>query len=178
MDIDKLDFKQIYGAGYIGSNANSSVLTTTSTSNISYTTATVNGAITNTGTADVTERGVCYGTSAYPTTAGSKVREFVGAPYGATTFSESITGLTQTTTYHVRMYAINSVGTNYGEDLSFTTLTSAAAGTPVVSTGSASVTTSPNNQNYDTMTSFFLTALPWISGILLFVCAIWILRGG
>ena len=47
----------------------------------------------------------------------------------------NISGLTQTTTYHFRMVAINSAGTVYGADRTFTTLS--AAGPPVVITNPA-----------------------------------------
>ena len=45
---------------------------------------------------------------------------------GTGTFTSSITGLTPNTTYYVRAYATNSVGTAYGEELSFTTMPTGA----------------------------------------------------
>ena len=52
-----------------------------------------------------------------------------------------LTGLTPGTTYHVRAYAVNSVGTAYGNELIFTTT---ALAVPTVSTseiGSITYTT-------------------------------------
>jgi len=69
------------------------------------------------GGAAVTVRGVCWSTSVNPTTSNSKTTN--GSGTGS--FTSSITGLSQGTTYHVRAYATNSVGTSYGSDRSFTT---------------------------------------------------------
>jgi hypothetical protein len=40
---------------------------------------------------------------------------------GTGTFSSSITGLTSRRLYYVRAYATNSVGTSYGQNVSFST---------------------------------------------------------
>lgn len=77
------------------------------------------GNVTSDGGAAISERGFVYGTSVNPTTGGSKL--IVSGTTGI--FSGIITGLVPNTTYHVRAYAINSVGTTYGADLTFTTLT-------------------------------------------------------
>ena len=42
---------------------------------------------------------------------------------GTGTFTSNIIGLTANTQYYVRAYATNSVGTSYGNEVSFTTLT-------------------------------------------------------
>jgi gliding motility-associated-like protein len=91
---------------------------TNSPSLITTNSASLGGNIINDGGANVTERGVVYGTSINPTTANTKVQ--IGTGLG--TFSQNVTGLTALTTYHVRAYAINSVGTSYGADSTFTTL--------------------------------------------------------
>ena len=69
------------------------------------------------GGADVTARGVCWSTSANPTINDFKTSN--GTGIGA--FTSSITDLSPGVTYHVRAYAVNSVGAGYGSDLSFTT---------------------------------------------------------
>ena len=92
-------------------------ITTTALSEITATTASSGGNITNNGGANVTARGVCWSTSANPTTANTKTID--GSGSGA--FTSSITGLSNNTTYHVRAYATNSAGTAYGDDISFTT---------------------------------------------------------
>ena len=92
-------------------------LTTTAVSNISLTTATSGGNITNTGRADIIARGVCWSTSKNPVVTGSHTSD--GAASGS--FTSSLTQLAPNTLYYVRAYATNSVGTAYGNEVSFTT---------------------------------------------------------
>ena len=92
-------------------------VTTTAASGITATTATLGGNITDNGGATVTDRGIVYNTTGTPTTANTKVQ--IGSGDGS--FSNEITGLTANTEYYVRAYAINSEGTSYGSEESFTT---------------------------------------------------------
>ena len=94
-------------------------VTTTDVTNIAQTTATSGGNVTSDGGATVTTRGVCWNTSTNPTTANSHTTDGSGTG----TFVSNLTGLTANTLYYVRAYATNSVGTSYGNELSFTTLT-------------------------------------------------------
>ena len=108
--------------------------------------------MTSDGGASVTARGICWATTANPVVTGNHTTDGTGTG----TFVGSIVGLNGGTAYHVRAYAINSVGTAYGADASFTTLevptvsttaitsitpTSANGGGNVTSDGGASVTT-------------------------------------
>jgi len=93
-------------------------LSTVAISNISYTTASSGGSITNDGGAAVTARGVCWSTSINPTIALS-TKTIDGSGIGS--FTSSITGLVAGTSYYVRGYATNSVGTAYGNQVVFTT---------------------------------------------------------
>ncbi len=93
------------------------VTTTSTVTSITYNSGTAGGNVTNEGNTTVTERGVCWSTSANPTTSNSKLANGSGSG----TFTVSVTGLNASTTYHVRAYAINSVGTAYGDDVSFIT---------------------------------------------------------
>ena len=95
------------------------IITTTAVTSIYGTNATSGGTISTDGGAPVTVRGVCWSTAANPTTALS-TKTSNGTGIG--TFTSDITGLTKNTTYHVRAYAINSLGTAYGGDSVFTTL--------------------------------------------------------
>ena len=125
--------------------------------------ATTGGNISSDGGSTITARGICFSTTPNPTTTSSTI---MGGG-GTGSFVSNITGLTSGTTYYVRVYATNSIGTYYGNELNFTTqngviiLTtsnisavtaiSAASGGNITSDGGALVTsrgicfsTSPN----------------------------------
>ena len=110
-------------------------LTTTVASSITQTTAISGGLIASDGGTVVTALGVCWSTSANPTTADSKTND--GAGLGS--FSSSITGLAANTTYYLKAYALNSVGTSYGNEVTFTTSVapSTVPGAPTIETASA-----------------------------------------
>jgi uncharacterized protein (TIGR02145 family) len=93
-------------------------LSTSSISNIQATSATGGGMVTSDGNASVTARGICWGLNTNPTISDSKTNDGAGAGQ----FVSSLTSLSAGSTYHVRAYATNSVGTAYGADLSFATL--------------------------------------------------------
>ena len=99
------------------------VVTTTAASGVTTTTAVSGGNVTDDGGAEVTARGVCWGTSANPTISGSKTTDGKGTG----SFSSNLTGLTPGTKYYVRAYATNSVGTAYGNEIDFTTTALAGA---------------------------------------------------
>jgi hypothetical protein len=92
---------------------------TAAASSILGITATSGGEVISDGGADVTDRGVCWNTSPTPTTANTKTTDGTGIRG----FSSDITCLTANTTYYVRAYATNSVGTAYGAEMTFTTIT-------------------------------------------------------
>ncbi len=100
-------------------------VTTDTSSNILSTSATCGGFVSGSGGSSVTARGVCWSTSHNPTVNDSHTSE--GSGTGR--FSSNISGLATGTTYYVRAYATNSVGTAYGEERSFTTETSSVAPT-------------------------------------------------
>lgn len=93
------------------------VLTTVNVSGITQTGAVSGGNITTDGGASVIARGACWSTSSEPTVEGSHTTD--GIDVGS--FTSTITGLTANTNYYVKSYATNSVGTAYGNELSFTT---------------------------------------------------------
>ena len=86
-------------------------------SDVSQNSATVRGFVSADGAVVVTERGVCYSTSPAPTTSNSKVT----GGSGAGSFGCTLSDLSANTTYYARAYAVNSAGTGYGSQLSFTT---------------------------------------------------------
>jgi len=99
----------------------SPTVVTNAANNITDTTATLNGSITNTGGENAIERGFEWGTSSgvYPsnwTSLGS---------YGTGAFSRGIASLAPSTTYYFRAKAKNSAGWGYGAEIFFTTNASA-----------------------------------------------------
>lgn len=92
-------------------------VTTTATTAVTGNSAMTGGNVTVTGGAEVTARGVCYGTDHNPTIGGSKTTD----DKGAGEFTSSLTGLKGNTTYYVRAYATNSAGTGYGPEVTFKT---------------------------------------------------------
>lgn len=94
------------------------VITTTTVTEVSYTTATSGGDLTDEGGASVVSKGVCWNTSVDPSIANSKTIENGGLG----TFKSNITQLTPNTKYYVRAYGMNSAGIGYGNQVSFTTL--------------------------------------------------------
>lgn len=79
--------------------------------------ATCGGNVISDGGSEVTDRGICWSTNEYPTLNGNHTND--GSGIGS--FSSDITGLVAGTTYYVRAFATNSVGTRYGDQKSFTT---------------------------------------------------------
>lgn len=103
-------------------------VTTAAVTELTATTAVGGGEVTNAGTAPVTVRGVVWSTNQNPTTADNKTED--GSGVGV--FGSALTGLTASTTYYVRAYATSSVGTAYGNEVSFTT----PAASPVITLAS------------------------------------------
>jgi hypothetical protein len=93
------------------------ISSTTTPSSITQTSAYCGGSITSDGGFSIIAKGVCWSTTINPTTSNSKTSN--GS--GSSSFSSSITGLSLGTTYYVRAYATNSIGTSYGNQVNFTT---------------------------------------------------------
>ena len=90
-------------------------VTTNAVSSITSNTAICGGMVVSDGGFGITARGVVFSTSPDPTVAGPHTSDGVGV--GA--FVSQLTGLTTHTTYYVRAYATNGVGTVYGEQRVF-----------------------------------------------------------
>ena len=95
-------------------------VTTSSVTNISTNSATSGGTIVDSYNDEISiaARGVCWSTSSNPTISNSHTTNGTGTG----SFTSSITGLIQNTTYYVRAYATTSNGTVYGSQKSFTTV--------------------------------------------------------
>jgi hypothetical protein len=109
-------------------------VTNLSATNITSTTATSGGNVTDDGGAAISARGVCWSINQNPSISDSKTTN--GSGKGS--FSSSITGLTPGTTYFLKSYAINSVGTSYSIQSTFATL----AVVPILTTTDVSSITS------------------------------------
>jgi peptidoglycan hydrolase-like protein with peptidoglycan-binding domain/sugar lactone lactonase YvrE len=129
----------IYQDAYALAGLTVPTLTTTTASNITMTSATLNGAITADGGASSTVEGFNYGTTmSYGLIASSS------GIFGVGSFNAAVTGLTCNTTYHFQAYADNSAGIGTSTDQTFNTSTCSGSTTaPTVSTSAAtSVSTS------------------------------------
>lgn len=93
-------------------------LTTTALSLITSSSAVSGGTISSDGGAPITARGVCWSTSANPTISlPTKTNDGTGTGV----YTSNITGLAANTTYYVRAFSTNNVGTAYGNEISITT---------------------------------------------------------
>ena len=92
-------------------------VTTAIITNITQTTATSGGNVTDDGDFAVTARGVCWSINQNPTLSDNYTTDGSGTG----TFISEITGLSANTTYYVRAYATNSEDTGYGNQETFTT---------------------------------------------------------
>lgn len=77
----------------------------------------LNSSVSSDGGSAITERGVVWATTALPTTANFK--KSVAGTTG--NFDVQATGLSPLTSYYLRAYATNAIGTAYGSQISFTT---------------------------------------------------------
>jgi uncharacterized protein (TIGR02145 family) len=92
-------------------------VSTSAATNVQPWSATVGGNVTSQGSSAVTARGVCWGTGANPDLTGT----FTTNGSGTGSFTADLTDLDQNTTYYIRAYATNAVGTDYGSQLTFIT---------------------------------------------------------
>jgi len=108
-------------------------LTTTAATSVTKYAANTGGTIISNGGSTITASGICWSTTATPTISDSKTTD--GTTSG--TFTSSLTSLTAGTTYYVRAYATNAIGTSYGALESFTTLSTSSNNPVIASTTSA-----------------------------------------
>ena len=92
-------------------------VTTNSISSITSSSAVIGCSVTSDGGTVVISNGVVYGTSINPTLGNSVL--ILGAGMGL--FSGTISNLTPNTTYYLRAFATNNIGTIYGNQITFNT---------------------------------------------------------
>jgi len=104
-------------------------VTTNSATNIGFTTATLNGAVTAVGDTSITDRGFVWGTTSYtdpgniaPASTSYTSNWTETGTFGVGSFSHTATSLTTGQTYYFRAAAKNSYGWSYGGELSFQTV--------------------------------------------------------
>jgi len=90
---------------------------TTSVNNLTASSAIVAGEVISEGGYQNTTRGFCYSTISNPTLSNDTTMNGTGLGV----YSGTLMNLTPSTTYYVRSYATNSLGTSYGNELNFTT---------------------------------------------------------
>ncbi|MDQ1267139.1 MAG: hypothetical protein QG635_2293, partial [Bacteroidota bacterium] len=106
-------------------------VTTNTVTNIQPATAACGGNVTSDGGAEVTARGVVWSATDPPVLTSNELGHTTNSS-GTGTFTSSISGLTASTTYYVRAYATNSIGTVYGTSQTFTSA-APSANTPTMS---------------------------------------------
>jgi len=114
---------------------------TDAVSNITFTGGLVTGNITDLGTSNVTQYGHCWSYTQNPTTSNSKT--LLGAKSVIGSFTSTLSGLEKGTLYYVRAYATNSYGTNYSNQVQFSTLATTLA---------ALATSTPSDLTYNSAT--------------------------
>lgn len=92
-------------------------LTTAQVVNVSWDSADGGGKDLSDNSSPITAKGIQWSTSSNFTTIEGSTNDGTGTQ----NFNSSLTGLTETTTYYVRAYATNAVGTGYGQTVSFQT---------------------------------------------------------
>jgi hypothetical protein len=104
-------------------------VSTDTPSNVTDIEATLGGDIVTEGGSAITSKGICISLTANPT-----IDDLTDATFelgdGPGAFEDDYTGFDPSTTYHVRAFAINSKGTFYGENKTFTTLAAIAPPAP------------------------------------------------
>ena len=134
------------------------VITTTATSSINSTSVESGGNISSDGNDPITARGICWNTTGNPTIADTKTTDGTGKGI----FNSSITELTPGTTYYICAYATNSVGTAYGNVITFkTTATKPTLTTVAVTEITANSATSGGNISNDGGATVLARGLCW-----------------
>ena len=93
-------------------------VTTLNITEITTSSAIGHGKVTDQGGSSVTERGICWSNSHNPTIS----NDHASSGMGTGEYNVEITGLQANSTYYARAYATNSIGTTYGEEVTFNTL--------------------------------------------------------
>lgn len=99
-------------------NKNLPTITTASISDVTISEATTGGEIIEDGGKDITIQGICWALTKNPTIENNTIEDNLGTDI----FTINMIELTANTTYYVRAFATNKIGTGYGDNRLFTTL--------------------------------------------------------
>jgi uncharacterized protein (TIGR02145 family) len=113
---------------------------TTSVTNVTHFSALVTGEVISEGDQNTT-RGFCYSSTSNPNISNDTTMNGTGTGV----YSNTLQNLTPSTAYYVRAYATNSVGTSYGNEVSFTT-----SSIPSFTCGTSTISDVDNN-SYNTL---------------------------
>ncbi|MEI7500762.1 MAG: hypothetical protein WCK84_09980 [Bacteroidota bacterium] len=122
------------------------ILKTDPVTNVTPTSAVLWGEVIDGGGPEITARGFCWSTEQNPTTASNHTTD--GSGFGV--FSSTLSGLDSLTTYYIRAYATNRVGTAYGLQVDF--FTWASCGTITVNHMAGAVAPVDKTVTYGTAT--------------------------
>ena len=131
-------------------------VSTNPVSSFGLTSATFGGNVLASGAGSILARGVCYSTSANPNIASSITQQTTGS--GA--YDEFVTNLQPNTTYYLRAFATNSLGTSYGNQVVFKTKKVNVVG-DTLGGGIIAYILAPGDQGYVMGEQHGLIALPW-----------------
>jgi len=152
-DIQTPSFKcKLTGSGWAVS------LSTAAVSSVNWTSAVGGGNITDSGSASITERGICWGTSPNPTVADGKCAD-VGI--GSGSFTCALSGLLPGTFYYVRAYASVGNFTVYGLSTSLTTTAPTLPITTTITAINATSATSGCTATADTGVTLLECGVCW-----------------
>jgi hypothetical protein len=136
-------------------------ISTHQASNLTDNSAVSGGTVSSDGGSSVTQRGVCFSISQNPTLNNAVI--YNGTGIGS--FTSSISGLTPNTTYYVKAFASNAIGTAYGNQISFATeneVSSIPTLTTYIATGiTANSAFSGGNVTYDGGSSVVQRGVCW-----------------
>ena len=126
----------IYGSTVIFNTLSNNLANITfyNPTSVTATTATFNGMLIDVGSSPVTQYGLVWSTNTAPTINDNKTQ--LGGATGPVNFTSTLTGLTPSTGYYVRAYAVNNAGIFYTSQYAF--YTAAYYPPPSIGTGSIS----------------------------------------
>lgn len=142
-----------YNVAASGTGINTApTVTTTGSTNVTATSATISGVINATGCSSVSSYGFEYSTTTgFPNGTGTQV---VSSNLNAGNFSAALSGLAPNTRYYFKAFATNSIGTTYGIQFAFTCMT-----LPVVMSAQPGFTYTETFADITNWSNFFISGI-------------------